>query len=72
VAAQSKGLDEALWIALRALEENAALLDRLAKRAHDRQHVRSSERFQKQARAMEARARIVRDALRSGGDPVVA
>jgi two-component system chemotaxis response regulator CheB len=70
VAAQSKGVEEALWIAFRALEENAALLHRLSKRAGDRRNVRAAERFLMQARAIEARARVVREALLSGGSAV--
>jgi two-component system chemotaxis response regulator CheB len=70
VAAQSTGIEEALWIALRALEENAALLHRLSKRAGDRRNVRAAERFLMQARGVEARARIVREALLSGGSAV--
>ena len=65
-AAQSKGVEDALWIALRALEENAALLRRLANRARERGQERSWERFASQASGVEARARIIRDALLSG------
>jgi two-component system chemotaxis response regulator CheB len=65
-AAQSTGMDEALWIALRALEENAALLERLSRRARERRNVRVAERFLAQARGVHARARVVRDALESG------
>jgi two-component system chemotaxis response regulator CheB len=67
---QSHGVEEALWIAFRALEENAALLTRLAKRASERRSVRAAERFLAQARAIEARARVVRDALLRGGSAV--
>ncbi len=64
-AAQSKGVEDALWIALRALEENAALLRRLAKRAMERGQERSRERFASQASGVEVRAKIIRDALLS-------
>ena len=62
-AAQSKGVEDALWIALRALEENAALLRRLADRASERGQDRSAQRFASQASDVEMRAKIVRDAL---------
>lgn len=64
-AAQSKGVEDALWIALRALEENAALLRRLAGRAQERGQDRSWQRFASQANGVEARAKIIRDALLS-------
>jgi len=70
-AAQSKGVEDALWIALRALEENAALLRRLANRARERGQDRSCERFASQASDVEVRARIIRDALLSGKSEVV-
>ena len=62
-AAQSKGVEDALWIALRALEENAALLRTMAERARDRGQDRSSQRYASQARAIESRAKVIRDAL---------
>jgi two-component system chemotaxis response regulator CheB len=65
-ASQTQGVEEALWIALRALEENAALLHRLARRASDRGQVRAADRFLSQARGVEKRARVIRDALKAG------
>jgi hypothetical protein len=62
-AAQSKGVEDALWIALRAPEENAALLRRLAERARQRGQDRSCQRFASHARGVEVRAKIIRDAL---------
>ena len=64
-AAQSKGVEDALWIALRALEENAALLRRLASRARERCQERSWKRFASQANGVEGRAKVIRDALLS-------
>ena len=64
-AAQSKGVEDALWIALRALEENAALLRNMSDRARDRGQDRSSQRYASQARGMESRAKVIRDALLS-------
>jgi two-component system chemotaxis response regulator CheB len=69
-AEQSQGIETAMWVALRALEENAALLHRLAKRVSERGQTRASERFLSQARGVEERARVIRDALLSGGAAV--
>jgi len=68
VASQSHGVETALWIALRALEENAALLHRLGDRAANRGLGRSTERFRSQASNIEARARVIREALREDGE----
>jgi two-component system chemotaxis response regulator CheB len=62
-AGQSKGVEDALWIALRALEENAALLRAMSERARHRGQDRSAERYASQARGIERRAKVVRDAL---------
>jgi two-component system chemotaxis response regulator CheB len=64
-AAQSKGVEDALWIALRALEENAALLRKLSERSRERGRERSSQRFASEANGVEVRAKIIRDALLS-------
>lgn len=66
LAEQGQQLEDALWIALRALEENVALAERLAERALARGGVRSAEQFRERAQAARARAEIVRNALLSG------
>ncbi|MDQ2686599.1 MAG: chemotaxis protein CheB, partial [Armatimonadota bacterium] len=66
VAAQSEALEEALWIAMRSLEENAALSDRLAERAQGRGHGLAAERFGEQAQDARHRASIIRQALTQG------
>ena len=63
LAEQADTLDDALWIALRTLEESASLSRKLAQRHHDRGAVRLSSRFQAQAESLDARARVIRDAL---------
>ena len=63
LADQSEALEDALWIALRALEESAALADRLQKRAGERGHNLASSRFGQQAQDARERAQIVRQAL---------
>ena len=62
-AAQYEGIDEALWIALRSLEESSALHRRLHERANERGQVRAAQRFQSRAVGLESRARIIRDVL---------
>jgi two-component system chemotaxis response regulator CheB len=69
-AGQSQGVETALWIALRTLEENAALLHRLARRAADRGLDRTAGRFLAQAGGVEMRARVIRDALKVEGSAV--
>lgn len=63
VAEQSAALEEALWTALRALEESAVLSRRLTQRSLQNGHALAAERFASQARDNELRAAIVRQAL---------
>jgi two-component system chemotaxis response regulator CheB len=62
-AEQSNGLEAALWTALRALEENAALRRRMAERAGRGRVKDIADRYLKQAEEAEARAAVVRKAL---------
>ncbi|MBC8122801.1 MAG: chemotaxis protein CheB [Gemmatimonadaceae bacterium] len=66
LAEQSDALEEALWTALRALEENAALARRLAERARARNYTRTAERFDLQVREAEQRVEAVRRLLLEG------
>ncbi|OWY66658.1 chemotaxis protein CheB [cyanobacterium TDX16] len=63
LAAQSESLEDALWSALRALEEKAALTQRLGNRARDRQQSYSARRFEEQARAAHQQATLVRQLI---------
>jgi two-component system, chemotaxis family, protein-glutamate methylesterase/glutaminase len=56
-------LENALWAALRSLEENAALSRRLAARASERNHTISEMRFEENARQVEQHAAVIRQAL---------
>ncbi len=66
MAEQSDGLEEALWTALRALEERAALARRMAAHSVERNHRLSATRFEAQAGEDEHRAKLVREALTKG------
>lgn len=66
LAHQEEGLEEAFWIALRALEESASLSQRLAERARSRGHATSAVRFEEQERDARARADIIRKVLLDG------
>ena len=66
LAEQSEALEEALWNALRALEEKAALSQRLATQARDRDRPYSAQRFQTQGDDAQARATLVRNLLLKG------
>lgn len=59
-AQQSATAEVALWTALEALEEKAALADRLSLRAHERGHALSAESFAKRAADARASAVVVR------------
>jgi two-component system chemotaxis response regulator CheB len=57
---QGRALEGAMWAAVRALEERAALLRRMARRAREGGHVRSAHRFETHAGELDERAAIVR------------
>jgi two-component system chemotaxis response regulator CheB len=66
---ESAALEGALWAALRALEEQAALSHRMAARARELGQARSALRYEERAHASEEQAMTVRDALRLGSVP---
>ncbi len=66
---QSLALESALWAALRALEEQAALGRRMASRARHLGQVKSAKRFDERAESSEQQARLVRETLQLGASP---
>jgi two-component system, chemotaxis family, protein-glutamate methylesterase/glutaminase len=60
---QSEALEAALWIALRSLEERAALARKLAEPARRRGHRITAGRFAEQAAEAQQAARLVRNLL---------
>lgn len=63
IAEQSEALEEALWNGLRALEEKAALFERLAARSRDRNQNLSAKRFEDQRQFAQQRATLIRQLL---------
>jgi two-component system chemotaxis response regulator CheB len=64
LAQQSEEVETALWSALRALEERAALCEQVARRMGRRGHTdRSARRFQEQAAEARNRAAVLRQVL---------
>src|ERR671913_852875 len=63
LAAQVDSVDRALWTALRALEERAALSRKLAERARARQHRWVANAFEQRAIATEDQAALVKRVL---------
>jgi two-component system chemotaxis response regulator CheB len=63
LAEQSEALESALWMALRTLEDRAALCRRSEAAANDRGHDRVALRFRSQAGEAEDSARVLRAAL---------
>jgi two-component system, chemotaxis family, protein-glutamate methylesterase/glutaminase len=61
--AQAQSLENALWAAVRALEDRAAMLLRLAGRARGNDHRRSAESFERRAAQAVDRARTIREAI---------
>lgn len=55
--------DAALWTALRALEESAALSRQIASRSHGRASIAVRDRFRQQAEEYERRAAVIRDVI---------
>jgi two-component system chemotaxis response regulator CheB len=70
LAEQDNSLEEALWSAFRALQERAALAQRLAERAGERGHTLSQNMFQEQAREAEQRGSVIREVLIKRTAPV--
>lgn len=63
LSAQTDSVDRALWIALRSLEERAALMHRMADRARSRDHTWVAKAFEERALAADEHAAVVRDLL---------
>jgi two-component system chemotaxis response regulator CheB len=59
-AAHGDGLEEALWTAIRALEENSALRRRMAAHARERGMTAIAAAYEEDAQDSEARAKLVR------------
>ena len=66
LAKQSDALEDALWFALRALEEKASLTKRMAKRMRDRNQILAAQRLEEQAEDALARANVIRETLLLG------
>jgi two-component system chemotaxis response regulator CheB len=66
LAAQTDSVDRALWTALRALEERAALTHRLAERARERRHQWVARAFEERAQAADGHAAVIRELLGNG------
>lgn len=62
-AEQRHSVETALWSALRALEESAALYERLANRATQNRQPQSAGRYRERADNTEENARVLRDFL---------
>jgi two-component system chemotaxis response regulator CheB len=60
---QSDALEEALWVALRALEERATLASRLADRMRQRGILRSAARYEEQMADCQRQAALIREIL---------
>jgi len=69
-AQQQDQIEAALWAAKRSLEDQAALSDRLAKRARERGHTRTAAQFEERGSAAREHASKLRDVL-SRAEPFV-
>jgi two-component system, chemotaxis family, protein-glutamate methylesterase/glutaminase len=70
VAQQAFAVEGALWMALRALEEKAALADRMRDNARARRHMITAQSFAAQGVEARASAVILRDLIEKAGDLV--
>ncbi len=66
ISEQTYALENALWAALRALEEKRQLADRLADRSRERGFARAAEQFTEQARESNAQAATILAVLQQG------
>jgi two-component system chemotaxis response regulator CheB len=65
-SAQAGELEGALWSAVRALDDRASLLQRMASRARSSGRGRSAAAFERQAHDAQERARTIREAIQAG------
>ena len=70
LAEQGSGMDAALWAAYRALEERAALTERMAERMRDRGQPSLATRYAEQTAEARARAELIRRVLMMGREDV--
>jgi two-component system chemotaxis response regulator CheB len=66
LAEQSEALEDALWSALRALEESGTLADRMARRARENNQNLVAMRYEKRAKSVKQQAEIIRQVLLQG------
>lgn len=66
LASQQDAIENAFWVALRALEERGALMRRLVRRAEDSGHKAGIQRYNEEAKAIAKRAKTLRDIILSG------
>lgn len=71
LAQQASELDDALWTALRTLEESASLSRQIAARHRARGADTIAARFDAQAEASEVKSAVIRDALLKRRDPAI-
>jgi two-component system chemotaxis response regulator CheB len=67
LASKESQVEDALWTALRALEERASLLGRMIVRAQRADHLPSVSHLQRQKQEAEERANLLHSVLMSGG-----
>jgi len=60
---KARAVEDALWTALTALEESAAIAARVAQRATEQGRPRSAETFRERAEFLERRGAVLRDVL---------
>ncbi len=72
IDAQASDVEAALWTAVRALEDRALLLARLADQVSRRGHHRAGERFHRRAADAEQQARLIRDTIAAAGPTSIA
>lgn len=65
-------LESALWLALRTMEDRAALCRHSAKLAHGRGHERTATRYRGLAEEATAASRLMRSALEQTRPPMIA
>jgi two-component system chemotaxis response regulator CheB len=64
-AAQSDTIEEALWNAVRLMEEKAEMAQKLRKYSVSRKFKSASKKFEEQARKLDADSKIIRELLKS-------